>query len=182
MNEEFETEVIVEEDAVTEAEVEETEETEQERIDAAVAARVARQQKQHDVALATAVADARAEEQRLAQLSQEDREKELQKQYADSLKEKEDKLAVRENTADAKNLFASAGLQLTEELQSIVVTTDAEQTEVNATAVIAEITKQADALYERKAKTSMASTQPKKSGVATKTDAFDDALDELWKL
>ena len=183
MNEEIETEVEIEEDVETEVEVEETEETEQDRIDAAVAARLAREQKKHEALTAKAVADARAEEQRLAQLSQEDREAELQKQYAASLKEKEDKLAVRENTADAKTLFASAGLQLTDELQAIVVTTDAEQTEANATAIIAEITKQADALYERKAKTSMASTQPKKSAAtSTKTDDFDSALDELWNL
>jgi|GEM_PF-6934967 len=180
-NENVEADVV---EAETENEEQEVELTEQEKIDVAVKTRLAREQKKNEAAIVKAVAEARAEEQRLAQMSAEEREKELQKQYEQSLKEKEDKLALRENTADAKTLFASSGLQLSDELQAIVVTTDAEQTENNAKAVIAEITKQADALYERKAKQDLVKTQPKKSTVTPKTDEekIGATLDELWNI
>ncbi len=127
MDEEKKT-LVTETPEVTKEEVKEVskEDKEQERLDKIIKTRIERERKKFEEQLEKAL----KEQERLTQLSAEEKEKELKAKYEEELENKAKDIAVRENRLDAIDLFSEAKVPIS--LVSYVVDVDKDKTIENS--------------------------------------------------
>lgn len=108
----------------------------QEQIDNVVKERLARAEAKHAKELAEAVKRATEEATRLASMDAETRAKELAQKQLSDLKEREQRLTLKENTAVAKDLLSEQGIPT--KFAEQLVTLDEEQTKARVDTFIKE--------------------------------------------
>lgn len=115
--------------------------------------------------IAKAVADAKAEWERQAKMTEDERVKEASVKREKELAEKEKALALRENTANAKELLAEKHIDTS--MAKFLVTSDAEETKKNIEEFEKAYAKAVEAGVEDKLK---GKTPEDKGGVAKKSE------------
>ena len=115
--------------------------------------------------IAKAVADAKAEWERQAKMTEDERVKEASVKREKELDDKEKALALRENTANAKELLAEKHIDTS--MAKFLVTSDAEETKKNIEEFEKAYAKAVEAGVEDKLK---GKTPEDKGGVAKKSE------------
>ena len=118
--------------------------------------------------IAKAVADAKAEWERQAKMTEDERAKEASVKREKELADKEKALALRENTANAKELLAEKHIDTS--MAKFLVTSDAEETMKNIEEFEKAYAKAIEAGVEDKLK---GKTPEDKGGVAKKSETTD---------
>ena len=118
--------------------------------------------------IAKAVADAKAEWERQAKMTEDERVKEASVKREKELADKEKALALRENTANAKELLAEKHIDTS--MAKFLVTSDAEETMKNIEEFEKAYAKAIEAGVEDKLK---GKTPEDKGGVAKKSETTD---------